>query len=62
MKLAPPKTIQADGRSRARHRTKRLVATTYAEWQARPEGQRTQAALEAALADAQRAFNSGTQQ
>lgn len=41
---------------------KRLVATTFAEWQARPEGQRTQAALEAALADAQRAFNSGSQQ
>lgn len=63
MKLAPPQDnpkLMAEA-ERATEQ-KRLVATTFAEWQARPEGQRTQAALEAALADAQRAFNSGTQQ
>jgi hypothetical protein len=39
---------------------KRLLATTFAEWRSKPEASRTQAALEAALADAQRTFNAGT--
>lgn len=61
LKMAPPQDnekllIEADRQTEQ----KRLLATTFAEWRSKPEASRTQAALEAALAEAQRTFNAGT--
>ncbi|MEN9451922.1 MAG: hypothetical protein RLZZ369_981 [Pseudomonadota bacterium] len=63
LKMAPPQdneklVIEAERQTEQ----KRLLATTFAEWRSKPEASRTQAALEAALADAQRTFNAGTPQ
>lgn len=60
LKVAPPQDNEKLVREAERNtEAKRLVATTFAEWQAKPEASRTQAALEAALANAQRSFNAG---
>ncbi len=60
LKMAPPQDNEKLVREAERNtEAKRLVATTFAEWQAKPEATRTQASLEAALADAQRSFNAG---
>lgn len=63
LKMAPPQdneklVIEAERQTEQ----KRLLATTFAEWRSKPEASRTQAALEAALAEAQRTFNAGTSQ
>lgn len=60
LKAAPPQDNEKLVREAERNtEAKRLVATTFAEWQSKPEASRTQASLEAALADAQRSFNAG---
>ncbi|MDE2594437.1 MAG: hypothetical protein KGL57_09375 [Burkholderiales bacterium] len=60
LKSAPPQDNEKLVREADRNtEAKRLVATTFAEWQAKPEASRTQATLEAALANAQRSFNAG---
>lgn len=62
LKLAPPQDDEKLLRQAERDtEQKRLVATTFAEWQAKPDASRTQATLEAALANAQRSFNAGSQ-
>lgn len=62
LKMAPPQDNEKLVRQAERDtEQKRLIATTFAEWQTKPEPSRTQAALEAALADAQRSFNAGSQ-
>lgn len=61
LKMGPPQDNEKLAQEAARNtEQKRLLATTFAEWQSKPEASRTQAALEAALAEAQRTFNAGT--
>lgn len=60
LKLGPPQDNEKLIREAERAtEQKRLIATTFAEWQTRPDATRTPAALESAMADAQRAFNAG---
>lgn len=62
LKVAPPQDNEKLVREAERKTEyQRLVATTFAEWQTKPDASRTQAALEAALAEAQRSFNAGGQ-
>lgn len=60
LKMAPPQDNEKLVREADRNTEyKRLIATTFAEWRTRPDATRTQATLEAALADAQRTYNAG---
>ncbi|MGE5453037.1 MAG: hypothetical protein ACM3VZ_14475 [Acidobacteriota bacterium] len=62
LKSAPPMDNEKLLRQADRNtEQKRLIATTFAEWQAKPEASKTQANLEAALAEAQRNFNASSQ-
>lgn len=61
LKMGPPQDNEKLAQEAARNtEQKRLLATTFAEWQSKPEASRTQGALEAALAEAQRTFNASS--
>ena len=62
LKIAPPQDNEKLVRDAERATEyKRLLATTFADWQSKPPEARTQIALEQAMADAQRTFNAAGQ-